>query len=171
MHRVPREIPQSPSLSEHEWDILELFLECDIRDREHAQSAFWEETFANERVLGDTYKRLAWLGDRVLNLALADRREIQEPPTRPWNGTAQQTHEQSGRIAAEVARSWPPEIVALLRLGVARRGLMVERMYATYAEALVGLVFREQGYAEASAFVWKHWLSYRPNAEIVAISL
>lgn len=146
-----------PELSEEEWALVEAFVGCTVVHREAVQSAFWEDTFANEERLPDNYKRLAWLGDRVLNLALADQREAEAPPQRPWAETEPLLADQSGRTALRVARSWPAEVLALLRAGNTWRGRDRGDLLPHYAEAMVGLVFRAGGYGAARRFVAQHW--------------
>lgn len=158
-------MPPSPHLSDEEWFTLELFVGLPVSDRSRCESAFWEDTFAHEHALPDTYKRLAWLGDRVLNLALADRRELEEPSTRQWGFvTHLQTEEQSGRFASAIVEGWPSDVQGLLRLGNSRQGASNLRIRATYAEALIGLVFREHGYDRARDFVCLHWGFLAPPA-------
>lgn len=146
-----------PELSEEEWAVVDAFVGCKVVYREAVQSAFWEDTFANEERLPDNYKRLAWLGDRVLNLSLADRREADAPPQRPWAETGPLLLDQSGCTALRVARSWPPEVLALLRAGNTWRGRDRGDLLPHYAEAMVGLVFRAGGYHAARSFVARHW--------------
>lgn len=149
--------PRRPFLSSDEWSIIESFLGLPVADREAGARAFWEDTYANDHNLLDNFNRLAWLGDRVLNLALADRREAIAEPMKRWNGTSYQTQEQSRLAAVDVWWAWPNPVQEMLRLGNAKKGEANERILCTYVEALVGLVFREHGYDAAREFVWKHW--------------
>lgn len=146
-----------PALSPDEWSIIESFLGLPVRDREAGAHAFWEDTYANDHDLLDNFNRLAWLGDRVLNLALADRREGIAEPMKRWNGTGYQTMEQSRDAAVGTWWGWPEPVRLMLRLGNAKQGTANSRLVGTYVEALVGLVFREHGYDAAREFVWKHW--------------
>ena len=65
---------RSPHLSDDEWAVVVEFLalDADSASRTRAGHAFWEDTYANDHNLLDNFKRLAWVGDRVLNLALAE---------------------------------------------------------------------------------------------------
>lgn len=146
-----------PMLSDEEWTVIEDFLGCKIRNREAAAHAFWEDTYAHEHNKRDNFKRLAWLGDRVLNLALADRRDAESEPMKRWNGTDYQTIEQSETAAASVWWVWPAPVCALLRLGKSKQGLANNRIVATFVEAIIGVVFRERGYVVAREFVYRHW--------------
>jgi dsRNA-specific ribonuclease len=148
----------SPWLSPEEWATLEAFLDLTVQDRERSNGAFWENTFANDNNLSDTFIRHAWIGDRVLNLALADHIEASRPPSFYWGGTFPQLQAQSGDVAYQVVMSWPAEIRELLRMGNtwANRGVP-PRVWASYGEAIIGLLFREHGYVPARDFAWKHW--------------
>ena len=73
---------KAPTLSDDEWATFESFIGHPITGRAYAATAFWERTYANDRQLTGTFIRLAWIGDRVLNLALADRAEGGVAPTR-----------------------------------------------------------------------------------------
>jgi dsRNA-specific ribonuclease len=148
---------RAPLLSDDEWATIESFLGHAVADRGEGNHAFWEDTYAHDHGLLDNFNRLAWLGDRVLNLALADRREAIAEPMKRWNGTGYQTEEQSQLAAVDVWWAWPPPVQEMLRLGNAKKGEANYRILGTYVEALVGLVFREHGYAAAREFVWKHW--------------
>jgi hypothetical protein len=148
---------QTPHMSDAEVANLEAFLGFTLTDRQAAAHAFWEDTFAHDLGLLDNFVRLAWLGDRVLNLALADRREAGSAPSRRWAGTGPQQREQDGRRAVRVWETWPEPVKAMLRLGNAKKGRANDKIIGTCAEAVVGLVFRERGYDVARAFVWKHW--------------
>lgn len=148
---------RSPALSDDEWSTIESFLGHPVVDRDAGAHAFWEDTYANDHNLLDNFKRLAWLGDRVLNLALADRREAIASPMKLWNGTGYQTQEQSQLAAVDVWWMWPKAVQEMLRLGNAKKGEANERILGTYVEALIGLIFRERGYDAAREFVWLHW--------------
>lgn len=147
----------SPHLSEAEWAEVESFLGHPVRRRDEGEHAFWEDTFINDQGLLDSFKRHAWVGDRVLNLALADRREAIADPMKVWNGPEHQTREQAEDAAVDAWRDWPPPIQGMLRLGNAKQGVANDRIVGTYVEAIIGLLFREHGYDAAREFVWKHW--------------
>ena len=149
---------RTPSLTPVEWSAVEDLLGHPVANRDDGAHAFWEDTYANDHGLLDNFNRLAWLGDRVLNLALADRREALAQPMKRWNGTGYQTQEQSEREAVDVSRGWPERVRAMLRLGNSKKGEANDRIVATFVEAIVGLLFREHGYDIAREFVWKHWL-------------
>lgn len=146
-----------PMLSDEEWTIIETFLGHEIVDRGEAAHAFWEDTYAHHHGLLDNFNRHAWLGDRVLNLALADRRESVAQPMKRWNGTSYQTMEQSQLAAVDCWRTWPEPVQKLLRLGNPKQGIANPRIVGTYVEALIGVLFREHGYDAACEFVYLHW--------------
>ncbi len=148
----------SPWLSPEEWSILEAFLDLKVQDRQRSNGAFWENTFANDHGLSDTFVRHAWVGDRVLNLALADHIEASRPPSFYWGGTFPQLQAQSGWVASQVVSGWPAEIRGLLRFGNKWTNESVSSsIWATYGEAIIGLIFREHDYAAARDFAWKYW--------------
>lgn len=147
-----------PRLSDEEWSAVESFLGRPIINRESGDHAFWEDTYANDHSLLDNFNRLAWLGDRVLNLAIADWREATVGPMKRWDGTGYQAVAQSQRVAVEVWWGWPDRMRLMLRLGNTKRGAANPKIIATYTEAVVGLVFREHGYEAAREFVWRFWL-------------
>ena len=148
---------REPHLSDAEVADLEAFLGFTLADRNAASHAFWEDTFANDNFLFDNFMRKAWLGDRVLNLALADRREARSPESHRWAGTAAQAREQGRWTAVDVWERWPAPVRAMLRLGNTKKGEANHKIICTCVEAVVGLVFREKGYETARAFVWAHW--------------
>lgn len=145
-------------LSGVEWDVVETFFGHPVTDRHGGASAFWEQTYANDHGLPANFIRWAWLGDRVLNLALADRLEHGGAPTRSWGATDAQLIVQSRYAAAQVVASWPAEVQGLLRVGNTwRRRQVPHSVWSSYAEALVGVLFREHGYLAARDLVWRWW--------------
>jgi len=149
---------KSPWLSAAEWETLEAFLGVSIANRKLANGAFWENTYANDHDLNDTYVRHAWLGDRVLNLALAERIDSKTTRSRSWDGTDSIIYAQSGYRASSIVQGWSQPIQDLLRLGNTWGGRSVPaRIHATYGEAIIGVLFQDHGYPVARDFVWSHW--------------
>lgn len=156
-----------------EVELLGEFLGVELTDKAWAESAVRDHTYANDRGLADNYIRAAWLGDRVLNLVLADRTERDWPPMRTWAGTEPQREQQSrARAAAIVAEQWPAEVRALLRLGNTWRDRSPDpSMWAAFAEALVGVAFREGGYPAARRFVERWWPAAEPPLQFESFVL
>lgn len=105
------------------------------------------------------YQRLEFLGDRVLNLCVAEllyHRYVAEA-----EGSLAKRHAAlvSGATCADVARSIG--VVPFLRLGKQARddgAAQSDNVLGDVTEALIGALYLDHGLPAASAFIERHWL-------------
>ncbi|TDR93721.1 ribonuclease III [Enterovirga rhinocerotis] len=114
---------------------------------------------------GPTYQRLEFLGDRVLGLAVADLL-MRSFPTASEGDLSRRLAELVRReTCAEVALAW--EIGPYLRLGGGGTGAMRRNVsiLGDVCEAVIGAVFMDGGFEEASALVGR---AFAPRLEALA---
>lgn len=118
------------------------------------ERALTHRSYANEQGLGENYERLEFLGDAVLGLATAERLFGEMPRRQEGELTRSKGHLVSARVLASLAEEL--ELGAILRLGVGEErsgGRAKGSLLADALEAVLGAVFRDGGYDEASLVI------------------
>lgn len=116
-------------------------------------------THSSETATGN-FERLEFLGDRVLGLALAELLQEKFPDEDQGVLTTHLAGLADKPTAAAVGRSWA--LHPLLRVGGAIRGQgsLPESIVADSVEALLAVVYLEQGMAAIKPVVQKWWMPY-----------
>ena len=113
----------------------------------------------------DDNERLEFLGDRVLNLLIADALLHRFPHEQEGDLSKRLHHLVSGVACAEVAREWGVGPALRLPGGETRRGAREQEVFlADACEALIAAVFLDGGLDAARAVVEAAWGSGLANA-------
>ncbi len=106
----------------------------------------------------DDNERLEFLGDRVLNLVIADAL-LRRWPDEQEGGLSKRLHVLvSGRVCADVARGWGVGPALRLPGGETRRGARDQEAFlADACEALIAAVFLDGGLEAARGVVLRSW--------------
>lgn len=107
----------------------------------------------------DDNERLEFLGDRVLNLAVADALLRRFPEASEGELSRRLHGLVSGRTCAEVARDWGVGPALRLAGGESKRGARDQEAFlADACEALIAAIYRDAGLPAAAAAVERAWI-------------
>lgn len=154
-------------------EIFEKQIGYSFQNKDLIAQAFTHKSYAFENLQGQGYnERLEFLGDAVLNLALAQELMVLFPQDEEGALSKKRASLVNETVFAEQAKVL--HLGEYLRLGkgeIASGGLFRPRILASTYEAVVGAYFLELGYEKTCQLVRNHFgsrvqvISQRPNFE------
>lgn len=137
---------------------LQAALGHEFEDRSLLDLALLHRSYAGEHDLEDSYERLEFLGDAVLQLAVTHYLYLAYPELAEGEMAKVRAAVVSETALAQVAREFG--IGDAVRLGRGEEltgGRDKDSIISDVMEAVIGAIYLDGGYEQARAFVLRHW--------------
>jgi len=129
-----------------------------FRDPELLSTAMLHRSFTAEHALDDSYERLEFLGDAVLQLSVTDYLYEEYPTMAEGEMAKVRAAVVNERALAQLAREW--SLGAALRLGRGEEmtgGREKESILSDAVEAVLGAVYVDAGFETVRRLILRHW--------------
>ena len=139
-------------------DRLEQELRHRFEDRELLVLALMHRSYASEAALDDSYERLEFLGDAVLQLAVTNHLYLEYPELAEGEMAKVRAAVVNERTLAKVARSL--ELGAILLVGRGEEltgGRDKDSILSDVVESVLGALYLELGFAAAQELILERW--------------